>query len=26
VESIPHSGTESNGIDHFRDSLYSRLQ
>ena len=26
VESIPHLRTESNGIDHFRDCLYIRLQ
>src|SRR5215471_12640363 len=25
VESIPHPPTESNGIDHFRQGLYSRL-
>src|SRR6059058_595411 len=25
VESIPHPATESNGIDHFGDCLYSRL-
>src|SRR5215471_17064171 len=26
VESIPHPAMESNGIDHFGDSLYSRQQ